>query len=218
MRYVRQREQVVKTGVAMIESALAVGTWGNISCRVREDLFLISPSGMEYRDITPRDTILMNLQGEVVEGSRKPSTEHPLHRWLYRSRPDVMAVVHTHSVYASAMACARQAIPAAVEDLVQIVGGAVAVTAYALPGSDALGREAAHALRDRDGALLANHGAVGVGPNLNHALKVCSIMEKAARITIAARAVGGVVELEQADIDGMRDFFLHSYGQNKGGG
>lgn len=218
MKYASQRELVVNTGVAMIDSALAVGTWGNISCRVAGEFLLITPSGMEYRDITPRDILLMDLQGVVVEGNRKPSTEHPLHRWIYRSRPDVRAIVHTHSVYASALACARQAIPAAVEDLVQIVGGAVAVTAYALPGSDALGQEAARALADRDGALLANHGAVGVGPNLNHALKVCSIMEKAARITIAAQAVGGVVELEQSDIDGMRDFFLHSYGQNKGGG
>lgn len=217
MKYARQREQVVETGLAMVNAALAVGTWGNISCRVEKDLIAITPSGMEYQGLTPGDIVLMDLQGRVSEGGRKPSIEHPLHRWVYLTRPDVMAVVHTHSIYASALACARRPIPAAVEDMVQIVGGDVPVTSYALPGSDALGAEVAGALAERDGVLLANHGVVGVGPDLAHALRVCTIIEKAARITIAAQAVGGVVELDKADVAAMRDFFLHSYGQDKGG-
>ncbi|NLY31759.1 MAG: class II aldolase/adducin family protein [Firmicutes bacterium] len=213
MQFTAQRRQVVEYGRQMARAALAVGTWGNISCRLPGNLMAITPSGMEYEALEPKDIVIMDLEGNCLEGECKPSTEQPLHRAIYAARDDVGAIVHTHSVYASAMAAARKPIPAAVEDLVQIVGGDVRVAAYALPGSSQLGSNAVAALAGRNGALLANHGVVGVGTELGQALLICQIIEKSAQIYIAAQAIGGVVELPQEDIDIMRDFFLHKYGQ-----
>ncbi|NLM96573.1 MAG: class II aldolase/adducin family protein [Halanaerobiaceae bacterium] len=202
-------------GKKMLNSALTIGTWGNISLLLdNKEFFGITPSGMDYNQLTPEDIVIMDLAGNIVDGKKKPSIESPLHYTIYRERKDIKAVVHTHSIYASAMAAARKPIPAAVEDLAQIVGGSVRVAEYYLPGTEELGKAVVDALQDRYGALLANHGVVGIGRSLQEAMTVCEIIEKGARITIAAQGVGGVVELEQEDIDFMRNFFLNSYGQD----
>jgi L-fuculose-phosphate aldolase len=173
----------------------------------------ITPSGMDYETLEPQDIVIMDLEGNCLEGSCKPSTEQPLHRAIYTAMDEVGAIMHTHSIYASAMAAARKPIPGAIEDLVQIVGGDVRVARYALPGSPQLGSNVVAALAGRNGALLANHGVVGVASDLKQVLIICQIIEKSAQIVIAAQGVGGVVELPQEDIDFMRDFFLHKYGQ-----
>ena len=168
MQFTAQRRQVVECGRQMARAALAVGTWGNISCRLPGNLMAITPSGMEYEALEPKDIVIMDLEGNCLEGECKPSTEQPLHRAIYAARDDVGAIVHTHSVYASAMAAARKPIPAAVEDLVQIVGGDVRVAAYALPGSS-------HWAACSGGAgwpqwcPAGNHGVVGVGTELGRA-------------------------------------------------
>lgn len=214
MRYFRERKEVVETGKEMYRSAMTVGTWGNISKRIPDkNLFAITPSGVDYKSMKPEEVVILNFEGKVVEGRKKPSTEKHLHRYLYKNREDIKGIVHTHSIYASAMAAARKPIPGAMEDLVQIVGGSVDVADYDLPGSEDVAQNAVEALGEKDGVLLANHGVVGVSDNLPDALKVCQVIEKAAQITIAAQSVGGVVELSQDDIDFMREFYLNSYGQ-----
>lgn len=214
MQYLEERQQVVEAGMAMASAALAVGTWGNISCRLPDaDLMAITPSGMDYNILQPEDILIMDLDGNIVDGRRKPSTEDPLHRAIYSARKDIDAIVHTHSFYASAMAAARKPIPGAMEDLVQIVGGDVRVARYSLPGTPELGRNVVEAMEGRNGVLLANHGVVGAAKDLKQALTICQIIEKSALITIAAQAVGGVVELPQGDIDSMRTYFLTKYGQ-----
>lgn len=213
MQYLTERLQVLETGIEMAKAALAVGTWGNISCRLEGEKMAITPSGMEYSTLRPEDLVIMDLEGNCLDGCRKPSTEQPLHRAIYLARPDVQAIVHTHSIYASAFAAARKPIPGAIEDLVQIVGGEVRVAQYALPGSPLLGRYAAEALEGRTGALLANHGVIGAAGDLKQALLICQIIEKSAQIAIAALALGGMVPLPQEDIDAMRQYFLKGYGQ-----
>lgn len=208
------RKKIVETGKKILSSGLVVGTWGNISARVPgEEWVAITPSGMDYELLEPEDIVLLDLNGQVVAGKRKPSIEVPLHLALYRAYEGVKAVVHTHSPYATALACARKPIPAAVEDLVQIVGGQVRVAQYALPGTKELAENAVQALAGRKAVLLANHGLIGVGKDLEEALKICLVAEKAAQVTIFAQAVGGVVELSPEDVATMRQFYLQSYGQ-----
>lgn len=208
------REKVVEIGIKMLNSSLVVGTWGNISARVAgEDLVAITPSGMNYDSLLAEDIVLVDLAGNVVEGTRKPSIELPMHLAVYNNRTDIQAIVHTHSSFATAMAAARKPIPGAVEDMVQIVGGNVRVCDYALPGSNELGQNVIRAMEGRQAVLLANHGMLGAGKDLEEALKICQVVEKTAQVTILAQAVGGVVELPQEDIDFMRNFFLNSYGQ-----
>lgn len=209
------KQEIIAIGKKMLNSGLVVGTWGNISTRVPGEpgIIGITPSGMDYLALAREDIVLLNLKGQIVEGERKPSIEVPLHLAVYQERPEINAIVHVHSTYATAWAVARQPIPGALEDLVQIVGGDVRVADYALPGSQELGPKTVTALQDRQAVLLANHGLLGVGRDLEEALKICQVVEKAAQTILGARLLGGAVELSPAEIQGMRDFFLNSYGQ-----
>ncbi|AET67350.1 ribulose-5-phosphate 4-epimerase-like epimerase or aldolase [Desulfosporosinus orientis DSM 765] len=212
----KARQEIVIKGKEILATKLTVGTWGNISCRVPgENYIAITPSGMSYETLVPEDIVIIDLNGNIASGTRKPSVEVPLHMAIYSAREDVQAVIHTHSAYASAMAVARKEIPGAVEDLVQIVGGNVRVNEYALPGTEQLGKKTVKALEGRNAVLLANHGVLGVGRDLNEALKVCQVVEKSAQIVLLAQLIGGAVELSQEDIDGMRSFYLNGYGQSK---
>ena len=208
------RIKVLEKGKEILATNLTVGTWGNISCRVPgEEYIAITPSGMNYNLLEPEDIVILDFNGNIMTGTRKPSIEVPLHLAVYKARDDVGAIIHTHSPYATTMATARKEIPGAVEDLVQIVGGSVRVNEYALPGTEQLGISTVKALQGRNAVLLANHGMLGVGRDLEEALKVCQVVEKSAQITLLAQLMGGVVELSQDDICGMRNFYLDSYGQ-----
>ena len=210
------RKKVVEKGIEMLATNLTVGTWGNISCRVPgEDYIAITPTGMSYDTLVPEDIVVLDLNGKTISGTRKPSVEVPLHLAIYKAREDVQAIVHTHSAYATAMAVARREIPGAVEDLVQIVGGNVRVNEYALPGTEQLGLNAVKAMEGRNAVLLANHGMLGAGRNLEEAFRVCQVVEKSAQVTLLAQLMGGVVELSQDDIDGMRNYYLQGYGQDQ---
>lgn len=214
IKYHKVSKEVITTGLQMLKSALVVGTWGNISARVPgENCMAITPSGVDYDTIEPEEIVIMDFDGNVVLGDRKPSIEYNLHLEVYKNREDINAVVHTHSTYCTAMAIARKPIPAAAEDLVQIVGGDVKVSEYKLPGSVELGIAAVKALEGRSACILANHGCLAGGRNLNEALKTAQVVEKSAQATVFAQIMGGVVELSQEDIDFMRDFYLNKYGQ-----
>lgn len=214
IKFEKTRKEVIDAGIKMLESHLVVGTWGNISARVPgEDYVAITPSGVDYDTITPEGIVILDMDGNIVDGTMKPSIEFNLHLAVYRSRKDVNAVVHTHSTYCTALAIARKPIPPAAEDLVQIVGGDVRVSEYFLPGSVELGEAAVKALEGRNAVLLANHGCLGAGKDLKETLKIVSVVEKSAMATIFAQIMGGVVELSQQDVDIMRDFYLNKYGQ-----
>lgn len=215
----KARERVARSGIKMAQAGLVVGTWGNVSCRVsREDLVVITPSGMAYDSLQPQDIVVVNLDGEIVEGERKPSTELELHLAIYRARTDIQAVMHTHSVFASAMAVARQPIPPVVEDVAQIVGGQVPVAEYAPPGSRQLAKNVVSALGQGNAVLLCNHGVVGVGGSLDEAFIVCQIVEKAAQVYLWAGLAGTPAVLSEKEVADLRRDYLTFYGQNKGGG
>ncbi|MFW6409972.1 MAG: class II aldolase/adducin family protein [Halanaerobiales bacterium] len=212
MKFYHERLEVVELGKEMLKYTMTTGTWGNISYKLNsKGYFAITPREKNYEQLLPKDIIVVDMDGNIIEGEKKPSSEYHLHAKIYQNREDIEAIVHTHSRYASAMAAARRAIPVSMEDLAQIIGGRVRVSNYRLPGSEEAAEEAVKALGDRNGVLLANHGVVGVGDGLSEAFNVCKIVEKAAHITIAAQAVGGVIELEEEDVDYMRSFYLSEY-------
>ncbi len=214
MMYEETRMSIIESGVEMKLSSLVVGTWGNISARVPGGaLMAITPSGVDYETIRPEDILIMDFDGNIVDGTMKPSIEHPLHSAIYKDRPDVNAIVHTHSSFTTAFAIARKPIPAAAEDMVQIVGGDVRVNEYCLPGTNDLGTSVVEALRDRSAVIMANHGCLAAGPNMKETMKIVNVVEKSAQSVIYAQMLGGVVPLTQEDIASMRDFYLHCYGQ-----
>ena len=212
--YKLARDKVLMYSQKMAGDNLVIGTWGNISCRVDgTDLVAITPSGVSYGDLSSDDIVIVDMEGNTVDGDLKPSIELGLHLKIFAARQDVSAIVHTHSTYVTAHAIARKGIPAAAEDLAQIVGGDVEVSEYRLPGTPELGDSAVRALGDRNAVIMANHGLVGVGRSLAEAYKVVNIVEKAAMSNVFANILGGVVRLSDEDIDIMRDFYTNKYGQ-----
>ncbi len=209
------REEVLSTARKIMASELNFGTWGNISCRRAVDKVIITPSGIPYSDLGDEDICMLDLQGQVIDGCRIPSTELPLHLAIYRAREDIQAIVHVHSKYASAFAVTRQEIPVALEEMAQLLGGVVPIADYALPGSDMLGDKAVTALGEGYAVLLASHGLVAVGSQLEEALLRCLVIERSARVLLLSRLLGPPVLLEQAEIIALREKYTQFYGQER---
>ena len=177
------------------------------------DAIAITPSGRDYMTLVPNDIAIVDMNGKWVGGNYKPSSELPLHLAVYRARQDVGALIHTHSIYASACAAARRSIPAIIEDVAMMNGGDIEVAEYAANGSTQLADNTVRALGEHQSVLLANHGMLGCGSNLKEAMTMCELVEKTARIFIAAQSLGGAVELDRDDVARMRNQYLQHYRQ-----
>lgn len=209
------RGEVLEAAQRMLQLGLVVAVWGNVSARVRgSGLVVITPSGVDYDRLVADDlSVLEAATGARVEGRLKPSSELRTHLAVYRQRPDVGGVVHTHSLYASAFAVAHRSIPPIVEDAAQVVGGSVECAVYGAPGTQDLADKAVLALGPRGAVLLANHGVVGVGPTVAEALRVCQIVEKTAHIHALACRLGEPVLLSDAQVAELHHSYCTSYGQ-----
>ena len=215
MRFFLERKRLVELCKKIYNEDLVIGTWGNFSIRVDKSLFIITPSGMNYETLKPEDIVVSDLNNNIIEGSRKPSIEINLHSLIYENRKDINGIIHTHSNYTKVFSIARKPIPPVSEDLVQIVGGSVDVAEYRLPGTKELGEQAILALKDKMAVLLANHGLVSVGRDIDEALKVAIVAENNAKSILFTYLIGGPVILSDEDVKIMRDFYLNKYGQNK---
>ena len=189
-----------------------VGTWGNVSVRVPEGL-IVTPSRVAYNLITVDDFVTLSLDGRVLSGHRVPTSEAEIHRGLMNERKDIGAIIHSHSPYATAIACLRQPIPAFVEDLAQIVGGQVNCTDY-VPGGQhrPLADEVVSRIGAASAVLLANHGPVCCGRDLDEAFVVCQIVEKAAMMMLAAASAGKVIPIPEEHVRAERHRYLYRYG------
>ena len=212
----KEREDVVKYCKMLITHGLTKGTGGNISIFHREEgLFAISPSGIDYFETEPEDIVVMNLDGEIVDGKRKPSSEHELHRIFYTGREDINAVVHTHSVYSTVLAVLREELPAS-SYLVAFAGGPnVRCGEYVSFGTKELADITFKAMEDRNAALMANHGLITGGKDILNAFNIAEQIEGCAEVYVKARAIGTPVLLDNDEMEKMVDVFNNSYGQKK---
>ena len=185
------KDEVLTTAKQMVAIGLNAGTEGNISARMPDGTVCITPSSLDYTIMTVDDLVVIDLDGEVVEGSRGPSSEKAVHLDCYRAFEDVGSVIHSHPTYASMFAVARQPIPAVIEESIVFIGGDIPVCDFRDTGSDDLAREAAKLLSDRSAVLLANHGMVSIGADPYSALRVAGLAEKVAKIALGARTLGG---------------------------
>lgn len=208
---------IVETGKLLIEKHLVAGSWGNISCKIGESIYAVTPSGKGYAGLTEDDIVIIDHQCNTVWGRHVPSSESKLHAAIYSACPEAQAVIHTHSIYASALAAMRKSLPPIIEDIVQIIGGSVNCAEYALPGTQQLADNAVQALNGRKAVLLANHGAVCWGKSLDDALIVAEVLEKAAQIAIICQNCGGAVELPENDIAIMHEFYNKHYSKRQMG-
>jgi len=205
MEYENLRKQVVDTGLKMFHKDMTHGTSGNISCRVPEkEKMLITPSNIPYEEIKTKDIILVNFSGEAEEEGRNPSSETPFHLHIYKNREDVGGIVHSHSVYALAVAASKKTVPVFLDEMFSDIGGELVVANYALPGSEELANNILEKLGDKNAVLLANHGAVCCGKNLEQAFHLAETVEKICKVFILSSILSEVKSLPAEGVDYQR--------------
>ncbi|MBU0996089.1 MAG: class II aldolase/adducin family protein [Proteobacteria bacterium] len=183
-------------GLRLHREGLVARTWGNISFRVNENLFVITPSGIAYEHLTPERIVPVNLRDLTYHGKLKPSSEKGMHAAIYRDRPEIKAIIHTHQQAASSVSAARMDIENIQGEDRMILGPVVKTTPYALPGTKKLAKSAFMAIRGSNATLLSNHGAICIGKNMAEAFHVCISLESLCERFVAEKvmAAAGVKE------------------------
>jgi L-fuculose-phosphate aldolase len=209
-----ERESIIKFGRKLITSNLTTGSGGNLSVYNRaEGLVAIKPTGVEYFDMAAEDVVVMTIDGEIVEGRLTPSSEFNFHLGLMRSRADINAVIHTHSVYATTIACLNWELPA-VHYLIGFSGDKVPLAPYATYGSQELADNIVKSIGRYNACLMANHGLVAVANNIATAFAVAEEIELVARIYYQSRCIGDPAILSDAEMATVCEKFK-TYGQKK---
>ena len=207
----RIKQEIIEGGLRLVKEGLVARTWGNISIRVDETHMLITPSGRNYEDLTPDDIVLVNYHTSKHEGDIKPSSEKELHCEIYRTRKNIHAVIHTHQMNASTVAAAHREVPPILDDMTQIIGPTVRVADYALPSTKKITKKTVKALKGRNAALMANHGAVCIGRDLEEAFVVCQVLEKACKAFIEAEFLGGAKRINKFEAHLMHQIYIRKY-------
>jgi L-fuculose-phosphate aldolase len=212
-----ERAAVAETARQMADLGLVSGSSGNVSVRISRPgapaLLAITPTGKSYGDLKPADIVVCDYELETVEGDLVPSSESLLHVGVYVRRPNVSAVVHTHSLYSSVMAVTGREIPLIVDEMAVVLGGPVGVSEYAFPGTQELADSTCDALGDRAAAIIRNHGAVGVGATLRQALNACILTERVAQIYIYASLLGKVSTPPPEALEREQAIYLMRHGK-----
>jgi len=217
MQYHNLSKQILEIGRRLSESAHVIGTGGNISARVRSnpELFLITPSGLPYETLRVSDMVTCHVDGHVAEGSRAPSIEFKMHAMIYKARQDVFAVIHTHSLYSTALAIVGRRLPALTAEMA-VIAPEIGIAEYAMPGTEGLAINVVRALGANSAVLLANHGLVVVADSLQKAFSFCERVERGAQLYILSHIVGTPKGLTLRQCRELEKHLSKIYGQ-KGG-
>jgi L-fuculose-phosphate aldolase len=207
------RVAVLAAAKTMYARGLVEGTAGNVSGRVDDGTVVVTPSSLSYEEMALDDLVVVDLDANVVSGSRSATSEKGVHLATLAAYPEVGGVVHCHATHASMYAVAHRPIPAAIDEFVVYIGGDVPVGTYQPSGSDSLSAEVASHLADRSAVLMANHGLVTVGKSVEDALHSAFTVEHNARIMWGAQQLGGVVPLPHRDVKNFTGVYTYVRGQ-----
>jgi L-ribulose-5-phosphate 4-epimerase len=208
------REELVALNQALPENGLVTWTSGNVSIRDAETgLVAIKASGVHFQDLVPGSIVVVDLEGNLVEGEFRPSSDTASHVYIYRHRPDVHGIVHTHSNYATAFAALGQPIPVYLTAQADEFGGPIPCGGFALIGGEEIGRIVVESIGSSAAVLLKNHGVFTVGPSGQAALKAAVMVEDIARTAWLALQLGRPDEIPAEMIDKLHDRYRHEYGQ-----
>ena len=182
MKLEAEKQAVVEVARKMLAKGLVSSTSGNVSMCLGErdgsQLLAVTPTSRPYESMTAEDIVIIDFDGDVVEGDGNPSSESLTHIAVYKVRPEIRCVIHTHSIYASVLAVAGMELPPIIDELVVYLGGAVKVAEYGFPGTEDLGEKVCAALEDRTAVLLRNHGVLCVGRSADETLRTCELVER----------------------------------------
>lgn len=206
------RSAIVAAARRMEAAGHSPGTSGNISARLDAG-FLITPSGVEAAKLAGGDIVALDRDGTPRPDQRTPSTEWPMHAALYRTRPDIRAVVHCHSRFATILSCTRRGIPALHYMIALTSGHEIPCAPYETFGTQALSHAVVRTLGHGKACLMANHGQIALGHSLDEALRIAEEVERLAHLYWAALAIGGPVVLTEAEMADVAARFLSGYGQ-----
>jgi L-ribulose-5-phosphate 4-epimerase len=208
------KEEVYRLHLELPKNRLVTWTGGNVSARDPETgLVVIKPSGIRYEELRPEHHVVVNLQGNVVEGTLKPSSDTASHLYIYRHRPDVNGVVHTHSPYATAFAALGRPIPVYLTAMGDEFGGPIPCAGFALIGDEKIGQQVVEHIGSSPAVLLKQHGVFTVGPTAEAAVKAAVMVEDVAHTVWLALQLGQPEEIPPEDVAKLRDRYTHVYGQ-----
>lgn len=211
------KERVAELHGQLTRWDLVVWTAGNVSERVPgTDLFVIKPSGVMYENLTAAAMVVCDLDGNLVEGDRSPSSDTASHAYVYRHMDTVGGVVHTHSTYATAWAARGEPIPCVLTMMADEFGGEIPVGPFAVIGDDSIGRGIVDVLGSSrsPAVLMKNHGPFTIGHNATAAVKAAAMCEEVAKTVHVARQLGEPLPLESDLVDRLYDRYTNVYGQH----
>lgn len=210
----KEREELIKYGKKLVDENLTKGTGGNLSVFDRENKRMaITPSGIDFYDIEPEDIVIMDLEGNIIEGERKYSSEWVMHKIFYENRTDLDAIIHAHTTYATVLATLRWTLPAS-HYMIALAGPDVRCAEYATYGTPELAENAYEAMKNRKAVLLANHGILSGANDLANAFNIIEEIEYVSDIYIRAKSIGEPVILSDDEMELMEKKFK-TYGQVK---
>ncbi|MFL5806557.1 MAG: L-ribulose-5-phosphate 4-epimerase [Roseiflexaceae bacterium] len=208
------KEQLWKLHLELPRNGLVKWTGGNVSARDPETgLVVIKPSGILYEDLRPEDHVVVDLEGAIVEGKLKPSSDTASHLYIYRHRPDVNGVVHTHSPHATAFAALGQPIPVYLTAIADEFGGPIPCAGFALIGGEEIGQQVIEHIGSSPAVLLKNHGVFTVGPRATKAVQAAVMVEDIAHAVWLALQLGTPDEIPADDVAKLHHRYMHVYGQ-----
>jgi L-ribulose-5-phosphate 4-epimerase len=208
------RQELVVLHRLLVTYGLVVWTGGNASARDPESgLVAIKPSGVSYEDLTPEAMVVVDLEGNVVEGGHKPSSDTNSHLYIYRNRPDVHGVVHTHSRYATAFAAVGRPIPVYLTAQADEFGGEIPCAGFSLIGDESIGRLVVDGIGRSPAVLLKNHGVFALGPTVRAAVKAAVMTEDVAATAFMALQLGTPDEIPTEDVARLHERYRNEYGQ-----
>jgi L-ribulose-5-phosphate 4-epimerase len=208
------RQELVVLNQALPENGLVCWTSGNLSIRDPETGYVaIKPSGVSFRDLTPESMVVLDLDGTVIDGEKTPSSDTSSHLYIYRHRPDVNGIVHTHSNYATAFAAVGQSIPVYLTAQADEFGGPIPCGGFALIGGEEIGKIVIDSIGSSAAVLLKNHGVFTIGSSGVAALKAAVMVEDVARTAWLALQIGVPEEISREDAAKLHYRYTHIYGQ-----
>jgi L-ribulose-5-phosphate 4-epimerase len=182
------KKEVYQAHLKLWENKLVMWTSGNISGRdPKTDHVVIKPSGVSYDKLSPDHLVVVDLNGNIIEGNLKPSVDMATHLYVYKHMPEVMSVIHTHSTYASAFAAIGKPIPVCLTAMADFFGGDIPVGELVLIGEEEIGKEIVSKIGNSKAIIMKNHGPFTIGKNVNEALKAAIFLEEAAKVLIMAK-------------------------------
>ena len=208
------KEQVYHLHLELPKYNLVAWTGGNVSARDPESgLVVIKPSGVLYEKLRPEDHVVVTLEGDVVEGTLKPSSDTASHLYIYRHRPEIHGVVHTHSPYATAFAALGRSIPVCLTGMADEFGGPIPCAGFALIGSEAIGKLVVEHIGTSPAVLLQQHGVFTIGATVEAAVQAAVMVEDVARTVWLAMQMGQPEEISAEDVAKLHDRYTNVYGQ-----